>query len=115
MTTAELNLASNYIQALASMPDATERIGLFISSLLAQSKGSDFESDKCVSCDITFTKKEIKQMPEYFRRKLLIQGLQVSCRKRVRGKNLSLYTYELRYRKDGYKYYCQEYCKYRKS
>ena len=43
MTTAELNLASNYIQALASMPDANERIGLFISGLLAQSKGSDFD------------------------------------------------------------------------
>ena len=31
MTTAELQITSNYIQALASMPDATERIGLFIS------------------------------------------------------------------------------------
>ena len=62
----------------------------------------DENSTKASTIYITFTKKEIKQMPEYFRRKLLIQGLQVSCRKRVRGKNLSLYTYELRYRKDGY-------------
>lgn len=36
MTTAELKITSNYIQALASQPDATERISLFLSGLLAK-------------------------------------------------------------------------------
>ena len=41
MTTAELKITSNYIQALASQPDATERIGLFLSSLLSTNKKED--------------------------------------------------------------------------
>ena len=63
MTTAELKITSNYIQALASQPDATERIGLFLSSLLSShSKEDDFEREKSVSCKLTFTKKELNRM-----------------------------------------------------
>ena len=63
MTTAELKITSNYIQALASGPDATERIGLFLSSLLSTNKKEDdFEREKNVSCELTFTKKELNRM-----------------------------------------------------
>ena len=87
MTTAELNLASNYIQALASMPDVTERIGLFISGLLAQSKGSDFEPEKSVSCDITFTKKELSRMSNTFRTEFISNGFAAHVLKRQRSQN----------------------------
>ena len=100
MTTADLNLASNYIQALASGPDATERIGLFISGLLAQSKGSDFEPDKCVSCDITFTKKELSRMSKTFRTEFVSNGFAAHVLKRQRSQNCTIFL--VRYRRGEY-------------
>ena len=100
MTTAELNLASNYIQALASGPDAIERIGLFISGLLAQSKGSDFEPDKCVSCDITFTKKELSRMSKTFKTEFVSNGFAAHVLKRQRSQNCTIFL--IRYRRGEY-------------
>ena len=100
MTTAELNLASNYIQALASMPDANERIGLFISGLLAQSKGSDFEGEKSVSCEITFTKKELNRMSKTFKTEFISNGLATHVLKRQRSKNCTIFL--IRYRRGEY-------------
>ena len=100
MTTAELNLTSNYIQALASMPDANERIGLFISGLLAQSKGSDFEAEKSVSCEITFTKKELNRMSKTFKTEFISNGLAAHVLKRQRSKNCTIFL--IRYRRGEY-------------
>ena len=100
MTTAELNLTSNYIQALASGPDATERIGLFLSNLLTQSKVSDFEPEKSVSCEITFTKKELNRMSKTFRTELVSNGFAAHVLKRQRSKNCTIFL--IRYRRGEY-------------
>lgn len=60
------------------------------------------DSTEYKTINITFSQKEIKQMPEQFRKKYLVNGLIVSCRKRSRGSKLSSCSYELRFRKDGY-------------
>lgn len=100
MTTAELNLTSNYIQTLASGPDATERIGLFLSNLLVQSKGSDFEPEKSVSCKITFTKKELNRMSKTFKTEFISNGLAAHVLKRQRSKNCTIFL--IRYRRGEY-------------
>ena len=100
MTTAELNLASNYIQALASGPDAIERIGLFISGLLTQSKGGDFEPEKSVSCDITFTKKELNRMSKTFKTEFVSNGFAAHVLKRQRSQNCTIFL--IRYRRGEY-------------
>lgn len=38
MTNAELTISANYIRALASLPDATDRIALFFKRLIAFAK-----------------------------------------------------------------------------
>lgn len=49
---------------------------------------------------ITFTKEEISKMPLQFRKEYRIDGSVVRCRKRPTGQNK--FTYEMRYRRDGY-------------
>jgi integrase len=48
---------------------------------------------------VEFTKKEIQQMPEYFRKMILVNRNRCRMRKRRCG---SSYTYEIRYRAKGY-------------
>ena len=49
---------------------------------------------------ITFTKEELSKMPLQFRKEYRIDGSVVRCRKRPTGQNK--FTYEMRYRRDGY-------------
>ena len=48
---------------------------------------------------INFNQKEIKQMPNHFRKLLIIQKKRCHVRKHVSGRNT---TYEIRFRRDGY-------------
>lgn len=50
--------------------------------------------------NITFTKEEERKMPLQFRKEYRIDGSVVRCRRRPTGQNK--YTYEMRYRRDGY-------------
>ena len=101
MTAAELNITSNYIQTLASMPDATERIGLFLSSLLSsRSKENDFEAEKAVSCQLTFTKKELNKMSKTFKTEFISNGFAAHVLKRQRSQNCTIFL--VRYRRGEY-------------
>ena len=104
MTTAELKITSNYIQTLASQPDATERISLFLSGLLAMQPKDNLSTPKkkkkCVSTLIHFTQKEIFKMDKTFRKEFIANGMVAHVIKRKRGKNAIVY--EIRYRKNGF-------------
>ena len=58
MTTAELNLTATYVTALASEPNATEKIKMLLQSLFASyGKGGDFpaqETEKSTSRRVAF-------------------------------------------------------------
>lgn len=49
---------------------------------------------------VTFTEKELYYMPMQFRKEYRMDGTVIRCRKRPTGYNK--YTYEMRYRRDGY-------------
>ncbi len=106
MTTAELNLATTYVTALASEPNATEKIKMLLKSLFASyGKGSDFpaqetEKVKDVSSIITFSQKEIFKMDKTFRKEFIANGMVAHVIKRKRGKNAIVY--EIRYRRNGF-------------
>ena len=106
MTTAELNLAATYVTALASEPNATEKIKMLLQSLFASyGKGSDFpaqetEKVKDVSSIITFSQKEIFKMDKTFRKEFIANGMVAHVIKRKRGKNAIVY--EIRYRRNGF-------------
>lgn len=60
MTNAELTISANYIRALASLPDATDRIAFFLSGLLpSQSKSNEPPKQRDVSALLFFSPKEI--------------------------------------------------------
>ena len=104
MTTAELKITSNYIQALASQPDATERISLFLSGLLAMqpkdSSSTPKKKKKCVSTLIHFTQKEISKMAKTFKKEFIGNGLAAHVLKRDLYKKAVYYI--IRYRRNGY-------------
>lgn len=104
MTTAELKITSNYIQALASQPDATERITLFLSGLLATQSKDNLNTlekkKKCVSTLIHFTQKEISKMAKTFKKEFIGNGLAAHVLKRSLYKNAVYYI--IRYRRNGY-------------
>ena len=58
-----------------------------------------FINDKPSSTIITFSQKDIKLMPKTFKKEFRTDGCTTHVRKRKCGKN---YTYEIRYRKNGY-------------
>ena len=58
-----------------------------------------FINDKPSSTIITFSQKDIKLMPKTFKKEFRTNGCTTHVRKRKCGKN---YTYEIRYRKNGY-------------
>ena len=104
MTTAELKITSNYIQALASQPDATERISLFLSGLLAVQPKDNLnmpkKKKKCVSTLIHFTQKEISKMAKTFKKEFIGNGLAAHVLKRDLYKKAVYYI--IRYRRNGY-------------
>ncbi len=104
MTTAELKITSNYIQALASQPDATERISLFLSGLLPMQPKDNFNTPKkkkkCVSTLIHFTQKEISKMAKTFKKEFIGNGLAAHVLKRDLYKKAVYYI--IRYRRNGY-------------
>lgn len=104
MTTAELKITSNYIQALASQPDATERISLFLSGLLAMQPKDKLNAPKkkkkCVSTLIHFTQKEISKMAKTFKKEFIGNGLAAHVLKRDLYKKAVYYI--IRYRRNGY-------------
>ena len=104
MTTAELKITSNYIQALASQPDATERISLFLSGLLAMQSKDNLnvpkKKKKCVSTLIHFTQKEISKMAKTFKKEFIGNGLSAHVLKRDLYKKAVYYI--IRYRRNGY-------------
>ena len=106
MTTAELNLTATYVTALASEPNATEKIKMLLQSLFASyGKGTDFPAQetpkvKDVSSIITFSQKELSKMDKTFRKEFIANGMVAHVIKRRRGKNAIVY--EIRYRRNGF-------------
>jgi len=107
MNNYDLNISTNYILKLASMPDAQDRISFYLDSLLAsypQSKDSintqENSTQKAVSSIIYFTHKEIEKMAKSFKKAFIANGLVAHITKRVSSKNTI--CYEIRYRANGY-------------
>lgn len=73
------------------------------SDLLPQEKPNTSEKNGCIgneNVEFTFTQQELTKMPLQFRKEYRIDGSIVRCRKRPTG--LNKFTYEMRYRRDGY-------------
>ena len=104
MTAAELKITTNYITALASQPDAQERISLFLSGLLAMqpkdNSSTPKKRKKCVSTLIHFTQKEISKMAKTFKKEFIGNGLAAHVLKRDLYKKAVYYI--IRYRRNGY-------------
>ena len=105
MTDNEIKLSASYIKKLASYPDASERIELYLDSLFATQpqKGSfDIQEKKesAVSTVIRFTQKEIEKMANSFKKVFIANGLAAHVIKKHSGKNS--FCYEIRYRANGY-------------
>ena len=104
MTAAELKITTTYITALASQPDAQERISLFLSGLLAMrpkdNSSTPKKKKKCVSTLIHFTQKEISKMAKTFKKEFIGNGLAAHVLKRDLYKKAVYYI--IRYRRNGY-------------
>ena len=71
MTTTELNLTATYVTALATQPDANEKIKMLLQSLFSSYEKKDRFSvqqteKKNISSIITFSQKEISNMDKTF-------------------------------------------------
>ena len=107
MTEQQIKSSVNYIKKLATFPDASERIELYLDSLFAtqppqkdafnEQKSSNFSA---VSSLLHFTQKEIKNMATTFKKVFIANGLCAHVLKKPSGKNS--YCYEIRYRSNGY-------------
>ena len=106
MTTTELKISANYIKKLASYPDASERIELYLDSLFATQPQKDTFNElensksKAVSSLLHFTQKEIKNMATTFKKVFIANGLAAHVLKKPSGKGTC--CYEIRYRANGY-------------
>ena len=113
MTDNELTLAASYITALASEHNPNEKIKILLSSLLtAHRQEADFfmhetQTEKAVSSVITFSLKEISNMPKTFKKEFIANGMIAHVLKRKTSKYA--YSYEIRYRKNGYHIYVSSY------
>ena len=92
---------------LASYPDASERIELYLDSLFANQQTqkdtfNEFENgkNKAVSSLLHFSHKEIKNMATTFKKVFIANGLAAHVIKKASGKNT--FRYEIRYRANGY-------------
>ena len=108
MTNNELNFSANYIQKLATQPNANERISLYLSSLFecyAQQK-DNFRVQKnqrsAVSSVMKFTYEETIKMATTFKKQFIANGLVAHVIKRKSGKNS--FCYEIRYRSNGFEF-----------
>ena len=104
MTENEINVTAICIATLVNQPNSEEKIKLLLTSLLASNKKTDINVEKntehSVSSKLIFSQKEINQMPKTFKKKFRTNGCTAHIRKRKCGKNS--YTYDIRYRKNGY-------------
>ena len=113
MTDNELTLAASYITALASEHHPNEKIKILLSGLLtAHRQETDFfmhesQTEKAVSSVITFSLKEISNMPKTFKKEFIANGMIAHVLKRKTSKHA--YSYEIRYRKNGYHIYVSSY------
>jgi len=103
----DLKISTNYIKKLASLPDADERISLYLDSLFAcypQQKDNFDVQEKsaktAVSSVLQFSHKEIEKMANTFKKQFIANGLVARVIKRESGKNT--FCYEIRYRANGF-------------
>jgi hypothetical protein len=103
----DLKISTNYIKKLASLPDADERISLYLDSLLAcypQQKDNFDVQEKsaktAVSSVLQFSQKEIEKMANTFKKQFIANGLVARVIKRESGKNT--FCYEILYRANGF-------------
>ena len=103
----DLKISTNYIKKLASLPDADERISLYLDSLFAcypQQKDNFDVQEKsaktAVSSVLQFSQKEIEKMANTFKKQFIANGLFARVIKRESGKNT--FCYEIRYRANGF-------------
>ena len=107
MNQQDLKISANYIKKLASYPDASERIELYLDSLFANQQPQkdtfnqpENSKSKAVSSLLNFTHKEIRNMATTFKKVFIANGLCAHVLKKPSGKNS--YCYEIRYRSNGY-------------
>jgi integrase len=92
------------IQFILSLADNTVKAetleGLIQNGQTKVEKSTLNEQDKQAKFGLQFTTKEIDQMPKTFKKEFRAEGCTARIRKRQTGKNS--YTYEIRYRRNGY-------------
>ena len=88
-----LKISKNYIKKLASLPDADERISLYLDSLFAcypQQKDNFDVQEKsaktAVSSVLQFSQKEIEKMANTFKKQFIANGLVARVIKREKRK-----------------------------
>ena len=103
----ELKISTNYIKKLASLPDADERISLYLDSLFDcyQQQKDNFDVQEkttktAVSSVLRFSQKEIVKMSKTFKKEFIANGLAAHIIKRTRYKNSI--SFLIRYRRNGY-------------
>ena len=113
----ELEKLNEIIETLKASPEADENIQFILrladntvkaetlEGLIQNGQGtaltpSKEEQDKQAKFGLQFTTKEIDQMPKTFKKEFRAEGCTARIRKRQTGKNS--YTYEIRYRRNGY-------------
>ena len=113
----ELEKLNEIIETLKASPKADENIqfilhladntvkaetleGLIQNGQTKVEKSALNEQDKQAKFGLQFTTKEIDQMPKTFKKEFRAEGCTARIRKRQTGKNS--YTYEIRYRRNGY-------------
>lgn len=85
----------------ASVEPPTQDLKDLTQLITLQEKPNTSEIKDCSEyVEFTFTQGEINKMPLQFRKEYRIDGTVIRCRKRQSGK--SSFTYEMRYRRDGY-------------
>ena len=87
MTQTEINVTTNCITALASQPNAEEKIKLLLTSLFASYEKEGFltEQEYSGSAPLLFTQKEISKMPKQFRKLFKTNKVRAHVRKRSDG------------------------------
>lgn len=110
MTQTEINVTTACITALASQPNADEKIKILLTSLFNSYKREGFvtkqENKKTYSgsAPLLFTIKEISKMDSKFKKIFIANGLVAKVYIRKCGYYQT--TYEIRYRSHGYNFSC---------
>lgn len=95
-----------YIGYVEGSQDSEANVDLAVFNQLSQITNipavttNENDYDCSESVNIIFTKEDMNKMPLQFRKEYRIDGSIVRCRKRPTGQNK--FTYEMRYRRDGY-------------